>query len=97
MRRSNERSAAEHQTLTEKLWDINLFIDNTEQQIKKSTGDKQNLMVDENILKLEIRRLRNILNQRADDVMRCVPALYREIIFSCIILRTLTHHHWLQS
>jgi hypothetical protein len=30
--------------------------------------EKQDLMVEENVLKLEVRRLRSILNARADDV-----------------------------
>ncbi len=70
IRRRLDKDAAEYQVLTEKLWDTNMYIDKTEQQIKKATAQKQDMMVDENILKLEIRRLRNVLNQRADDVMR---------------------------
>jgi hypothetical protein len=70
LRKEQDRNSTEHQTLSEKLWDVNMFIDKTEQQIKKSTVEKQDMMVDENIIKLEIRRLRNVLNQKADDVMR---------------------------
>ena len=72
IRKALDRDAAEYQALAEKLWDSNLFIDKTEQHIKKSTTEKQDMMVDENILKLEIRRLRALLNQKADDVLSCV-------------------------
>lgn len=70
IRKEGDKNAAEEALLNEKLWNTNMFIDKTEQQIKKTTTEKQDMMVDENILKLELRRLRNVLNQKADDVMR---------------------------
>jgi UDP-glucose:O-linked fucose beta-1,3-glucosyltransferase len=64
LRKEQDRSTAEQQNLSEKLWDVNMIIEKTEQQTKKANVEKQDLMVDENIIKLEIRRLRNVLNQR---------------------------------
>ena len=53
---------------------MKLYLGSTEAQIKKAVTDKQDLMVEENILKLEIRRLRSVLNDHADSVMRFVWA-----------------------
>ena len=74
--KEQDRSTAEQQKLSDKLWDVNMIIEKTEQQPKKANVEKQDLMVDENIIKLEIRRLRNVLNQKADDVMRSVFSIF---------------------
>ena len=39
-----------------------MIIEKTEQQTKKANVEKQDLMVDESIIKLGIRRLRNVSN-----------------------------------
>ena len=70
IKRSIDKDAAESSTLAEKFNDMKLYLGSTEQQIKKAVTDKQDLMVEENILKLEIRRLRSVLNDHADSVMR---------------------------
>lgn len=48
--------------------EINLHIDSTQRELKKVVSGKQNLMVDENIIKLEVKRLRDILFAHSDEV-----------------------------
>ena len=48
--------------------EINLHIDSTQRELKKVIGAKQNSMVDENITKLEVKRLRDGLFLHADEV-----------------------------
>ena len=48
--------------------EINLHIDSTQRELKKVVGAKQSLMVDENITKLEVKRLRDGLFSHADEV-----------------------------
>ena len=48
--------------------EINLHIDSTQRELKKVVGTKQSLMVDENITKLEVKRLRDGLFSHADEV-----------------------------
>lgn len=43
--------------------------DSSERELKNITSEKQDLMVDENILKLEIKRLRDQLHSRANEVL----------------------------
>ncbi|CAL1542998.1 unnamed protein product [Lymnaea stagnalis] len=68
-KRQLEATSAEKQDLDIKIVELNLYNDNSEVELKKETKNKQNAMVDENLLKLEIRKLRDLLNSRADDVM----------------------------
>lgn len=67
--RALDQSHAEKRDLTIKIDELNLYNDNSEAELKKIIKNKQNLMVDENLLKLEIRKLRDLLMSRADDVM----------------------------
>lgn len=48
--------------------EINLHIDSTQREFKKVISRKQSLMVDENITKLEVKRLRDGLFSHADEV-----------------------------
>lgn len=48
--------------------EINLHIDSTQRELKKVVGGKQSLMVDENITKLEVKRLRDGLFSHAGEV-----------------------------
>ncbi|KAH9509024.1 Coiled-coil domain-containing protein 39, partial [Bulinus truncatus] len=72
IRRSNrqlEATSAEKEDLAVKIVELNLYNDNSEGELKKVTKDKQNAMVEENLLKLEIKKLRDLLNSRSDDVL----------------------------
>ncbi|KAL5476034.1 hypothetical protein EMCRGX_G025936 [Ephydatia muelleri] len=64
-----ETRKKEKDTLQEKIDEINLHIDNTQRESKKVLKQKQDLMVDENIMKLQIKRLRNTLYSHADEVL----------------------------
>ena len=48
--------------------EINLHIDSTQRELRKVVVGKQSLMVDENITKLEVKRLRDGLFSHADEV-----------------------------
>jgi len=61
--------ADEKKDLANKIGELSLHNDSSERVLKTITSLKQDLMVDENILKLEIKRLRDQLQNRANDVM----------------------------
>ncbi|GFO22705.1 coiled-coil domain-containing protein 39 [Plakobranchus ocellatus] len=67
--RSLDQSHAEKDDLTVKIDELHLYNDSSEAELKKIIKNKQNIMVDENLLKLEIKKLRDLLMSRADDVM----------------------------
>ncbi|XP_046349187.1 coiled-coil domain-containing protein 39-like isoform X1 [Haliotis rufescens] len=62
-------SGAEKSDLTSKIEELNLYNDSSERELRKIIHAKQDLMVDENLMKLEIKRLRDILNSKADCVL----------------------------
>ena len=66
--RELEKSGSEKDDLTSKIEELNLYNDSSERELKKIITSKQDLMVDQNILKLELKRLRDMLNERADEV-----------------------------
>lgn len=71
LRRANRdlgKGKEEMKNLTSKIEELNLHNDSSERERKKVVAAKQNLMVDENILKLEIKRLRDTLSSKADNV-----------------------------
>ena len=69
MSRELEKSGSEKGDLTSKIEELNLYNDSSERELKKTIRAKQDLMVDQNILKLELKRLRDMLNSKADDVL----------------------------
>jgi len=67
--RQQAKGREEQESLTSKIEELNLHNTNSERELKKMTAQKENLMVDENILKLQIKRLRDHLNSKADNVL----------------------------
>ena len=65
--RDAQSAVRERQAAT--LADIELYNDGASKELARVVNDKQNLMVEENLLKLQLRRLRNQLDDRADDVL----------------------------
>lgn len=69
VRRELEKSGAEKGDLTSKIEELNLYNDSSERELKNIIHSKQDMMVDQNILKLELKRIRENLNDRSDDVL----------------------------
>jgi UDP-glucose:O-linked fucose beta-1,3-glucosyltransferase len=67
-RKRSEKETKEFAVLSEKLAELELEIRRSQEDLDKVVAAKQDLMVNENVLKLEIRRKRMQLNYRADDV-----------------------------
>ncbi len=52
-----------------KLSELTLTIDNSEKLLEKTINQKEEIMVNENLKKLELIKLRDLLDKRADDVL----------------------------
>ncbi|KAF6040654.1 CCDC39 [Bugula neritina] len=68
-KRDLEKSNVEMADLTVKINELSLYNENSQRELTTITRSKQELMVDDNLLKLEIKRLRGMLNMKADDVL----------------------------
>ncbi|XP_065888087.1 coiled-coil domain-containing protein 39-like [Dysidea avara] len=64
-----DRDCKEKDINTGKIEELNLHIDSLQRELRKAISNKQNLMVDENIIKLEVKKLREILFSHADEVL----------------------------
>jgi UDP-glucose:O-linked fucose beta-1,3-glucosyltransferase len=67
-RKRSEKDTQKFETLSGKLAELELEIKRSQEDLNGIISKKQELMVNENVLKLEIRRNRMQLNRRADDV-----------------------------
>jgi UDP-glucose:O-linked fucose beta-1,3-glucosyltransferase len=67
--RQLEKTRKEKADVTSKIEEVELHNDSSQRELKKVETAKQDLMVDDNILKLEIKQLRDTLNSKADSVL----------------------------
>ncbi|XP_030072653.1 coiled-coil domain-containing protein 39 [Microcaecilia unicolor] len=63
-----DKTGEEKKDLMSKMEEFSLYNHMAEKELKKIRSSKQNLMVEDNIRKLEIKRLRDMLYNKADDV-----------------------------
>ncbi|KAJ3595318.1 hypothetical protein NHX12_004622 [Muraenolepis orangiensis] len=68
-RKEDERTGTKNRELTSNMEELQLFNDTADKELKKLRTTKQDAMVEGNILKLELRRRRDLLNNRADGVL----------------------------
>ncbi|XP_015993517.2 coiled-coil domain-containing protein 39 [Rousettus aegyptiacus] len=69
IKKSNSKNCGEKQSLMTKINELNLFNDRSEKELKKAKAFKQDLMIEDNLLKLEVKRTREMLHSKAEEVL----------------------------
>ncbi|XP_054436930.1 coiled-coil domain-containing protein 39 [Pteronotus mesoamericanus] len=68
-KKSNSKNCDEKESLTNKINELNLFNDRSEKELIKVKAFKQDLMIEDNLLKLEVKRTREMLHSKAEEVL----------------------------
>ncbi|KAL1777520.1 coiled-coil domain-containing protein 39 [Sigmodon hispidus] len=69
LKKSNSKNNDEKQSLMNKINELHLFVDRSEKELNKARAAKQDLMIEDNILKLEVKRTREMLYSKAEEVL----------------------------
>uniref|UniRef100_H2PC40 Coiled-coil domain-containing protein 39 n=1 Tax=Pongo abelii TaxID=9601 RepID=H2PC40_PONAB len=69
IKKSHSKNSDEKQSLMTKINELNLFIDRSEKELDKAKAFKQDLMIEDNLLKLEVKRTREMLHSKAEEVL----------------------------
>ncbi|XP_027443288.2 coiled-coil domain-containing protein 39 isoform X2 [Zalophus californianus] len=69
IKKSNSKNCDEKQFLMTKINELNLFNDRSEKELNKTKALKQDLMIEDNLLKLEVKRTREMLHSKAEEVL----------------------------
>ncbi|RDD47548.1 Coiled-coil domain-containing protein 39 [Trichoplax sp. H2] len=72
LRRTNrelEKSKKEKDALTTKIGELNLHNDSSQRELRRLTAQKQDTLVEDNLLRLELKKIREHLQSKADDVL----------------------------
>ncbi|XP_057594784.1 coiled-coil domain-containing protein 39 [Hippopotamus amphibius kiboko] len=69
IKKSNSKNRDEKQSLMTKINELNLFNDRSEKELNKTKALKQDLMIEDNLLKLEVKRTREMLHSKAEEVL----------------------------
>ncbi|XP_008518128.1 coiled-coil domain-containing protein 39 isoform X1 [Equus przewalskii] len=69
MKKSNSKNLDEKQLLMTKINELNLFNDRSEKELNEAKALKQDLMIEDNLLKLEVKRTREMLHSKAEEVL----------------------------
>uniref|UniRef100_A0A8D0KPV3 Coiled-coil domain-containing protein 39 n=1 Tax=Salvator merianae TaxID=96440 RepID=A0A8D0KPV3_SALMN len=69
MKLAMTKTGEEMAGLNTRIDELNLFTDKSEKLLKKAKADKQDLMIEDNLLKLEHKRVRDTLYNKADQVL----------------------------
>uniref|UniRef100_A0A4W2D529 Coiled-coil domain-containing protein 39 n=1 Tax=Bos indicus x Bos taurus TaxID=30522 RepID=A0A4W2D529_BOBOX len=68
-KKSNSKYRDEKQSLMTKINELTLFNDRSEKELTKAKALKQDLMIEDNLLKLEVKRTRELLHSKAEEVL----------------------------
>uniref|UniRef100_A0A8B9FRH3 Coiled-coil domain-containing protein 39 n=1 Tax=Amazona collaria TaxID=241587 RepID=A0A8B9FRH3_9PSIT len=69
LKRAMDKTGEETSGMMSKINDLNLFNDRSDQELKKAKAIKQEMMVEDNLLKLELNRLQDILCNKSEKVL----------------------------
>ncbi|XP_062458910.1 coiled-coil domain-containing protein 39 isoform X1 [Pezoporus occidentalis] len=69
LKRAVDKTGEEASSMMSKINDLNLFNDRSDQELKKAKAIKQEMMVEDNLLKLELNRLQDILCNKSEKVL----------------------------
>ncbi|XP_060785196.1 coiled-coil domain-containing protein 39 [Neoarius graeffei] len=69
VRKESEKTGAENRDLTTKIEELTLIDDTLDKDLKKFRLKKQDSIVENNILQLQVKRLRTMLYEKADGVL----------------------------
>ncbi|XP_012592440.1 coiled-coil domain-containing protein 39 [Microcebus murinus] len=69
IKKSNSKNCDEKQSLMDEINGLTLFIDRSEKELQKTKACKQDLMIEDNLLKLEVKRTREMLHNKAEEVL----------------------------
>uniref|UniRef100_G3SKJ1 Coiled-coil domain-containing protein 39 n=1 Tax=Gorilla gorilla gorilla TaxID=9595 RepID=G3SKJ1_GORGO len=69
IKKAHSKNSDEKQSLMTKINELNLFIDRSEKELDRAKGFKQDLMIEDNLLKLEVKRTREMLHSKAEEVL----------------------------
>ncbi|XP_070609779.1 coiled-coil domain-containing protein 39 isoform X2 [Erythrolamprus reginae] len=64
-----DKTGQEMVGLNVRLDEINLFTEKSDKLLKKAKAEKQDLMIEDNLLKLELKRVRDLLYNKAEKVL----------------------------
>ncbi|XP_065496371.1 coiled-coil domain-containing protein 39 [Caloenas nicobarica] len=69
LKRAMDKTGEETSGVMVKINELSLFNERSDQELKKAKAIKQEMMVDDNLLKLELNRLRDILYNKTEKVL----------------------------
>ncbi|XP_039344355.1 coiled-coil domain-containing protein 39 [Mauremys reevesii] len=69
IKRAMDKTGEEMTGLMIRIDELNLFNDKSDKELKKTKALKQDLMIEDNLLKLELKRLRDTLYNKAEQVL----------------------------
>ncbi|KAM9127088.1 coiled-coil domain-containing protein 39 [Pangshura tecta] len=69
IKRAMDKTGEEMTGLMIRIDELNLFNDKSDKELKKAKALKQDLMIEDNLLKLELKRLRDTLYNKAEQVL----------------------------
>ncbi|XP_028611595.1 coiled-coil domain-containing protein 39 isoform X2 [Grammomys surdaster] len=69
IKKSNGKNNDEKESLMNKISELNLFIDRSEKELSKAKAVKEDMMIKDNLLKLEVKRAREMLYSKAEEVL----------------------------
>ncbi|EDM01224.1 coiled-coil domain containing 39 (predicted), isoform CRA_a [Rattus norvegicus] len=69
IKKSNGKNKDEKESLMNKIGELHLFVDRSEKELNKAKAVKEDLMIEDNLLKLQVKRARELLYSKAEEVL----------------------------